>query len=425
MPRILYLGQQDTIGKDGVADRVGIGTKNPEGKLSISDASQTLDINPHSAGVDLHSTGSLAPHYQTDFTIYRGHIGSGEAKLTLNSVGNVGIGTQEPQAKLDVSGDVRMLGDLVISGDRNVGATLSDHERRMSALGTTTGTHGAKIAGLEATVDEHARDVDALEMSQGEHAGQISSLAATKVNRAGDTIVGSLRVEGDVRIGGAQPGSRLTVAGTVESTSEGFRFPDGTLQASAATVGENNETGFVTAAVGGGEGNVASGEFSVVPGGESNAAKGKFSLAAGRRAQAKDDGSFVWGDSSDSDFSSTGPDQFLIRASGGVGIGVDQPQAELDVSGSIRASGKAISSAFASTSPMKLEAPIDNVRMIIDDTTGNVGIGEGKPDAKLQVAGVIHSTVGGVKFPDGSVQTSAAKTGGGYIYVGPPQGDKR
>lgn len=40
---------------------------------------------------------------------------------------------------------------------------------------------------------------------------------------------------GNVGIGSASPGQRLTVAGTVESTSGGFRFPDGTTQTSASS----------------------------------------------------------------------------------------------------------------------------------------------------------------------------------------------
>jgi len=39
---------------------------------------------------------------------------------------------------------------------------------------------------------------------------------------------------------------------------------------------------------------------------------------------------------------------------------------------------------------------------------GNVGIGVREASEKLQVAGVIHSAAGGFRFPDGSVQTSAA-----------------
>lgn len=43
--------------------------------------------------------------------------------------------------------------------------------------------------------------------------------------------------------------------------------------------------------------------------------------------------------------------------------------------------------------------------------SGNVGVGTTAPASKLTVAGTIESTSGGVKFPDGTVQTSAAGMG--------------
>ncbi len=52
----------------------------------------------------------------------------------------------------------------------------------------------------------------------------------------GNLIFGDLSA-GKVGIGTATPGQKLTVAGTIESTSGGFKFPDGTVQASAATGG--------------------------------------------------------------------------------------------------------------------------------------------------------------------------------------------
>lgn len=41
------------------------------------------------------------------------------------------------------------------------------------------------------------------------------------------------------------------------------------------------------------------------------------------------------------------------------------------------------------------------------DTTGNVGIGTITPASRFTVAGLIETTLGGVKFPDGTIQTSA------------------
>jgi len=84
-------------------------------------------------------------------------------------------------------------------------------------------------------------------------------------------------------------------------------------------------------AIGGGAGDSASGHYSTIPGGRSCTAAGQYSFASGRNAKSRHDGSWVWADTTDEDFESTGPNQFLIRSSGGVGIGSDTPLGALHV----------------------------------------------------------------------------------------------
>ena len=76
---------------------------------------------------------------------------------------------------------------------------------------------------------------------------------------------------------------------------------------------------------------IASGQWSVAIG-DANVASGQSSWAVGHLAQAPNDGAFVWADdSSQTPFVSTGNNQFLIQASGGVGIGTASPQQGLSV----------------------------------------------------------------------------------------------
>jgi hypothetical protein len=123
--------------------------------------------------------------------------------------------------------------------------------------------------------------------------------------------------------------------------------------------------------VGGGATNSASGLYATVAGGLTNSAAGNFSFAAGAGARALHDGTFVWSDASGPGMASTSPNQFLIRAQGGVGIGVTNPSASLDVAGSVRASGLLRSGSETGTSD--LPSPSGLVVRRINSVTKDLG----------------------------------------------------
>ena len=132
------------------------------------------------------------------------------------------------------------------------------------------------------------------------------------------------------------------------------------------------------ATIGGGSFNVASANFSTVPGGAFNVAAGESSFAAGTRAKANHNNSFVWGDSTPADVLSTGNDQFVIRAKGGIrlpGAGENQPGNSAKASGT-----NMFTHVVPTTGPCNNTGPFGLSRTAIDHPLTN-----GKPDAILVV----------------------------------------
>jgi hypothetical protein len=104
--------------------------------------------------------------------------------------------------------------------------------------------------------------------------------------------------------------------------------------------GSDNSAEGTESTVSGGEGNFASGQGATVPGGYGNGAIGVNSFAAGQAAVANNNNSFVWSDGTGlggNPFQDTGPAQFLIQATGGVGINLNNPTGDaLSVGGTLR-----------------------------------------------------------------------------------------
>jgi hypothetical protein len=197
---------------------------------------------------------------------------------------------------------------------------------------------------------------------------------------------------------------------------------------SAVVGGDGNHASGDDSAVGGGADNTASGVWSTVPGGALNIASSTTCFAAGYRAQAITPGTFVWADNSSANtFSSSANYQFLIRASGGVGIGTSQtPPGGLRVdSGGLAVTG-ASSPNYAGAAGVFLEkfgttagaiyaynytagTPLS---LALNSPGGNVGIGTLTPQNTLDVNGIIITggsdlaepfKMGGNKIPLGAV----------------------
>ena len=162
--------------------------------------------------------------------------------------------------------------------------------------------------------------------------------------------------------------------------------------------GSSNSASGVFSTVGGGVGNTASGSESAVPGGRANRAAGDNSFAAGHFARADHNGTFVWADETDT-FSSTGANQFLIQASGGVGINSNTPGGlnTVDVAGKrirLRDTGSN-KELLMRVDGGQVDVTAQNADLVLSANggstvvLGSVGIDTPSPQGKLDVNGQI------------------------------------
>jgi len=299
------------------------------------------------------------------------------------ATGNVGIGTTSPSPtqKLDVVGNIHASGGIssgntinvcgagpsglqYISSDGLMDLYVDDPNPPSSCPPNAPGAHRALRLEPGGTPDNvnviggHVSNsvppgVDGAVIAGGGSAidpnqvtddyGTVSGGASNRASGFYSVVGGGFRNTANATatlstVGGGQEntasGGGDTVGGGARNTASGFY--------SVVGGGDTNTASGQYSTVSGGNTNTASGNASTVGGGAGNKAGGTFSFAAGRQAIVRDniaappggdEGTFVWADSTNLSFTSTGPDQFLIRATGGVGIGTTSPEHQLQVNG--------------------------------------------------------------------------------------------
>ncbi len=231
-------------------------------------------------------------------------------------------------------------------------ATSAYSFRTASVDGASGGTITSKVSigpgnsntGIEAFVVGQSNSASGNNSTVGGGISNIASgTAATVSGGNGNVAGGDYAAVGGGTINQAS-GFLVAVGGGTNNTASGdFANIGGgssnTANGESSVVGggTGNIASGMLATVGGGELNIASNLHSTVPGGTENTASGVASFAAGKSAKALHKGTFVW--SSGADVTSTGVDQFLISAPGGVGIGTTSPTAQLEVVGDLKVSG--------------------------------------------------------------------------------------
>ena len=295
--------------------------------------------------------------------------------VTLNNAGNSFTGNGTGLTNVNAA----VLGGLSSSNFWRTGGNAGANPANGAFLGTTDNlplelkVNGKRALRLEPTANNDTVNIAGgspfNSMSPGVRGGIIAGGGAT------NTIVFDVGgIQGYLNNATNHVGADFSVVGggalnRIETYSQGTTNSQGstigggynnTIQTDAAlaTIGGGFanvvRTNAKSSVIGGGIGNAVGGRFSTVPGGRENSALGYASFAAGYGAQATNDGTFVWADSpagiSSVFFPSTSSNQFLIRATGGVGINTNDPAgAALRVAGRLVATTAGI----GTTSPAK------------------------------------------------------------------------
>lgn len=187
--------------------RIGAGTETPSFRLHLVDPSNAgLRVQTDTAGGSVASFGGLG-----DFQIDAPNVAGG--RLAVKEGGRVGIGTNSPLAALDLKGGA--------DSDGGLDPVAMAFQYREGGYRHWIRTRHNSVLGSGNAIDFYVNDSATPNGSTGPGLGSGSAHVMTLDS-------------GRVGIGTPTPSEKLTVEGKVQSTSGGFKFPDGSVQTTAA-----------------------------------------------------------------------------------------------------------------------------------------------------------------------------------------------
>ena len=255
--------------------------------------------------------GAACPRNEASCNVVSGYGGnsvvSGGSGATISGGGQPGLPNR-------VSGDQGTIagGDGNLAGEGSVvGGGVGNSALFFHA--TVGGGQNNAATAEEATVGGglNNRASDRFSTVGGGAVNHASSFFATVGGGSGNTASYNFAT-----VGGGTLNQASSEAGVVAGGNHNLALGS----YSAILGGINNTAAGDSAAIGGGAGNVAVGAYAVIPGGFANSASGEYSFAAGRNATVNADhpGTFLFADSSPFQFPSIFPNEFAVRATGGV-----------------------------------------------------------------------------------------------------------